>query len=670
MEARGNIFQNYSNLLKTIKDAFPDKNVPGKQLEEFGETLLKAFDFCPSPELIYTSNRTIVFANDAFTELSGFDLKNLEKMKLDRICMGWSDDDIESVFFDTSRIGSIERHVCPENGKELLVEINIKLLITDGVRSLYSSQWIDVAELSRVEFGRQNELLRYRMIFDNMKSGAAVYEAIDDGGDFIIRDFNSGGEKIEEVNRKDIIGKRVSEVFPGSIEFGIVDVFKRVWQTGNPEHHPLSLYKDNRITGYRENYVFRLPNREVVAVYDDMTELMKIVEALRSSEEMFKAISEQSLLGICLIRDKLPLYANPSLSDILGYSIEEILNQKTDWTSSLLFPEDAPVFIRHLEYVLDGNESPAPRFEFRIITKNGTLKWIESYIRPITLNYKPALAGFFIDITEKKEAIEKAESRQKQLIEQDKLAALGVLVSGVAHEINNPNQTILGNTSLIKGAWKSVLPILDRYFRDNGEFLVAGIDYSEMKDQVSALLDDMERASNNIHTIVRELKDFSRQESGRVIEDVNINLVVKSAVALTANSIKKKTSYFSVEYGENLPAVRGNFQQIEQVVINLIRNACDALTESGQPISIATLFEASDSFVRIIVTDNGVGIPSENLPRIKEPFFTTKRTSGGLGLGLFISHTIVTEHGGTLDFASEPGTGTTVTVKIPIQKKE
>jgi|GEM_PF-757068 len=129
---------------------------------------------------------------------------------------------------------------------------------------------------------------RFRELFNSMSSGVAVYRAIDDGTDFVFVDFNHGAEIIEGVTKEDVIGKRVREVFSGVHEFGIMDVFRRVWRTGNAEYHPLTLYRDNRIASWRENFVYRLPSGEIVAVYDDISE-RKQAEEERERIRMWQA---------------------------------------------------------------------------------------------------------------------------------------------------------------------------------------------------------------------------------------------------------------------------------------------------------------------------------------------------------------------------------------------
>jgi PAS domain S-box-containing protein len=131
---------------------------------------------------------------------------------------------------------------------------------------------------------------RFRNLFENMSSGVAVYEAAEDGEDFVFKDFNKAAEKIEQIDKDDLIGKSVSRVFPGVVEFGLLNVFKRVWRTGVPEHYPIQLYKDQRIEGWRENKVYRLLSGDIVAIFDDFTQRKRVEAELKESEKRYRSI--------------------------------------------------------------------------------------------------------------------------------------------------------------------------------------------------------------------------------------------------------------------------------------------------------------------------------------------------------------------------------------------
>ena len=201
--------------------------------------------------------------------------------------------------------------------RELLVPIfdedKIVAIIGVGNKTAeYSAKDIDLVTLlaknawtliqrKRIEEALKESEYRFRELFNSMSSGVAVYQVMDDGADFLLVDFNRGAEIIDKTRKQEVIGRRISEAFPGVMEFGLLEVFQRVWQTGKPEHFPLTLYKDERIAGWRDNYVYRLPSGEIVAIYDDVTDRKRAEDAIRESEEKFRMIFENSNDAILLV---------------------------------------------------------------------------------------------------------------------------------------------------------------------------------------------------------------------------------------------------------------------------------------------------------------------------------------------------------------------------------
>ncbi len=275
--------------------------------------------------------------------------------------------------------------------------------------------------------------------------------------------------------------------------------------------------------------------------------------------------------------------------------------------------------------------------------------------------------GVMEDITDKKKAEEEAALQQKQLMQADKMISLGILVSGIAHEINNPNQFITSHLAPLKKCWKDVLPILDKYHSEMGDFLMAGRKYSVRRDQIDSMFSNMEKGSERIKNIVSELRDYAREQPFAMNETIEINSVVHSALALLGNLIKKSTNQFSVSYGKNIAPIMGDYQRLEQVLINIIQNSCQALPDKERAISVATYGDSEDHHVVVEVTDEGVGISEQDLKHVKDPFYTTKRERGGTGLGLSISNSIVEKHRGELLFSSKVGKGTTVKLMLPVQ---
>lgn len=261
--------------------------------------------------------------------------------------------------------------------------------------------------------------------------------------------------------------------------------------------------------------------------------------------------------------------------------------------------------------------------------------------------------------------IERAEQHQQQLVQLDKMVALGTLVSGVAHEINNPNNFIMLNTPILADAWKSILPILDDYQQEHGDFVAGGLMYSEIREHVDSLFAGIMGGANRIKNIVDGLKGFARAEASERSFGIDVNKTVQAALLLVNNQIKKATDHLHVSCQEKLPTLYANAQRLEQVWVNLLQNACECLLSRDKGIFVSTSYDSNHACVIVEVRDQGPGIPLDKLQKVMDPFFTTKRDSGGTGLGLSISSGIIKDHGGTLNLTSSPE-GTTATVKIPV----
>ncbi|MFH0781417.1 MAG: transporter substrate-binding domain-containing protein [Pseudomonadota bacterium] len=301
-----------------------------------------------------------------------------------------------------------------------------------------------------------------------------------------------------------------------------------------------------------------------------------------------------------------------------------------------------------------------------LLLLGGVAVWSHTLRRQVALR----TADLTREIAERKLAEEKLLQNQKQLVQADKMAALGVLVSGVAHEINNPTGLILLEVPTLKRVHSDTLRILERYYRENGDFICGGLPYSRMREEIPRSLEKIQDAGKRIKRIVDDLKDFSRHGDITGNEKVDLNQLAQAAVRLVEPTIRKATCCFRADYRPGLPKILCNGPRIEQVLVNLILNACQALPNSTRCIDLTTGYDPQQQSIYFRLRDEGSGISPENLARLTDPFFTTKRELGGTGLGLSVSAGIVKEHSGALEFQSTPGFETIVTLRLPIVREE
>ena len=396
----------------------------------------------------------------------------------------------------------------------------------------------------------------------------------------------------------------------------------------------------------------------------EIIERVQAEEALRESEEKYRTILHSIQEGYYEVDLAGNLtFFNETLRRHLKYSKDELMGMNNrQFTSN----ETVERVYETFNSVYKTGKA-ATAFDLEMIAKDGTKKFVEL---SVSLMRDPegepiGFRGVARDVTERKKAEEQAKLHQQQLMQASKMVALGTLVSGVAHEVNNPNNFIMLNSPILNEAWDNVIPILEKYYEENGDFIVGGMKYTEMRGNIPSLFAGISDGAKRIKRIVDDLKNYVRDETADMTQSVDINGVIKYAATLLSNMIKKSTNHFSIEYGKNLPLLNGNFQRLEQVMINLIQNACQALPDPQKGIFISTQFVEKESAVVIKVRDEGTGIPPETVSQITDPFFTTKQDSGGVGLGLSISSKIIEEHGGTMHFESEIGAGTTVKIVLP-----
>lgn len=391
-------------------------------------------------------------------------------------------------------------------------------------------------------------------------------------------------------------------------------------------------------------------------------ELEKERHALVESEERFHQLFEQNQDALILIKQGTTeiIDVNPSLVGLYGYPKEALI---ANGLSTFFSPED----LRRFEETLLTLEKHETFTIENILTHARNAKAINVSIRGqfVRLQNKDVIHCDIKDITEQIRLKKETAIMQSKLIFANKMSSLGILVSSVAHEINNPNNFILFNSSLLSDVWKDATRVLDEHQRENGEFSLAGLTYTEMREAVGKLLKGITRGSQRIKAIVDNLKDFARQDTAGLGGIVAINKVIAASVAMLDNEIKKHTKNFHVKYGKKLPEIRGSSQQLEQVVINLLMNAIEALPSTDSGILVATSYDSSANEIIVEIKDEGTGIPENILDRIMEPFFTTKHDTGGTGLGLPISHSIIRDHKGSLQFQSEQGKGTRTLIRLP-----
>lgn len=305
----------------------------------------------------------------------------------------------------------------------------------------------DITKLKQAEQVIRESESRFKELFNHMSSGVAVYEAKDNGKDFIIKDFNRAAEKIDKVNKEDIIGESVLKVFPGVKDFGLFKVFQEVYKTGKPQHHPISFYKDQRITGWRENHVYKLSSGEIVAVYDDITERKQAEDAKHREELLSKSIVDNMPAGIAFLDNDFVLrWFNRTYAELIQ-TYTPYTGEQTLGMSYFDYAVGSRSQVEEWFQKVRDTGQVDTRYGFELVLKKDGLKkttYWDTSVAPV-LDVDGKVKGILIltqDVTVRKQA----ESELQ--IERDKLTAIlgsmadGVYIANKDHDIQYVNPVL------------------------------------------------------------------------------------------------------------------------------------------------------------------------------------------------------------------------------------
>jgi len=475
---------------------------------------------------------------------------------------------------------------------------------------------------------------RFRELMLNMHSGVAVYEAVAGGEDFEIKDFNRMAEKIDNIDRDKVIGRRVTHVLPGVKGLGIFDVIQRVWQTGRPEYFSGGVYQDHRTSpSWRESYVYKLSSGEIVTVYQDVTQQKLAQKSLEESEKRFRDLVENSLTGISIVQGNQVIYQNQEQERLLGPLPRSYLLADFEKIHS-----DDVATVKRLNQRIERGEIQTLETEFRFYAggpKKGDkdLKWV--YCRALLTEYrgKDAILVNMIDMTQAKEL-------EHLLIIQDKMASLGRVAAGMAHEIRNPLSGI-----------NIYLNTLKKLHHKQGS-----------EEKVKQILGQIQSASHKIESVIRRVMDFAKPGEPR-LAFIDLNKPVTEAINLSAVTMRKSGIALEKALSDNLLPCHADPSLIEEMVLNLLNNAAGAMKTTATDKKIVVSSFAAGIDIILTVSDSGPGIAPDIRDKIFDPYFTTK--SDGTGIGLSICHRIVTDHGGFLTVSDSELGGAEFRVKIP-----
>lgn len=397
----------------------------------------------------------------------------------------------------------------------------------------------------------------------------------------------------------------------------------------------------------------------ILALIRDITEKLETQRAQMESEAKYRLLAEQSLMGMHIIQGGVVKYANRATSDITGYSIEEMMNWSPNGFAILLHPDDMPFIMEQARKKQMGDPNIDIHYEWRIINKSGVVRWVESFSKTITFEGSPADFVMMIDITDRREAIEKQQSLEERLNRAEKMEALGTLAGGVAHDLNNVLGIVIGYAEML---------------------LMDAAKTSSIKPRLVKILEGGQKAA----AIVQDMLTLARR-SVPTSQVLNLNKIImdyRQSPEFALLASYHPLMQLKTDLALDLLNISGSSVHLDKTLFNLVSNASEAMPRGGI-VTIKTASEYLDKpiqgyehilegdYVVLSVSDTGEGISAVDLKRIFEPFYTKKVMGrSGTGLGLAVVWGTVKDHNGYINVQSTEGEGSTFTLYFPASRED
>jgi PAS domain S-box-containing protein len=481
------------------------------------------------------------------------------------------------------------------------------------------------AQRKRAELRLQVSEERFRSIVNSSPMGLHMYR-LEPNGRLVFTGANPASDAILGVDCRSFIGKTIEEAFPPLAGTEVPDRYREAASRGTPWHVEQIEYQDELIRGAYEVHAFQTAPNTVTVMFLDITDRKRAEEAVRASEERYRELFERNLAAVYRSTlDGRILDCNEAFAELLGCgSRSEALSRSA--SDYYLTAADRDTLLEELR-----SSREIRNRELVLGRVDGQPVWVLANMSLVKDSNGKAgiIEGTMIDITRRKRM-------EEQLLQAQKMEAVGRLAGGVAHDFNNLLQAMLGVTELFRHP-------------------------SDATEPTAAKLRELEELILRGSQLTRQLLLFSRRDTAQS-EELDLNEVVQGTVKLLRRLLRENIELRFEPAIDDLPLVadRG---QIEQVVINLAVNACDAMPSGGR-LTLSTGLAVGSAWLE--VSDTGEGIPDEIRGQMFEPFFTTKERGKGTGLGLSVVQGIVTRLDGTIDLDSTMGEGTTVRVTFPI----
>ena len=500
----------------------------------------------------------------------------------------------------------------------------------------------DITERMRSEEALQKSERLYRSLFES--TGTATFVAEDD---FTISQVNAKCEELSGYSREEIVGrmKTTDFVAPEDLE-QVVDYHHTRRNIADEAPSEYEFNMKNRQghikTVFIQTGIIPETNQSIASIID-ITPRKRAEEALQESQEKYRLLFENASDAIFIAQDGIIKFPNPGLLDLVGYSAAELARMPF---TDLIHPADRRMVLKRYQKRIAGARDITATYSFRVIDKMGNELLVELSSVRIMWEERPATLNFLRDTT-------KQRKMESQLQQAQRMESIGTLAGGIAHDFNNLLMGIQGNVSLMMADIDGRHPHYGR-------------------------LDSIEQCVKSGSELTGQLLGFAR--GGKYeIRTADLNPIIDTSVDIFGRT--KKEIRLHKKYQKEIWAVDIDQGQIEQVLLNLYVNAWQAMPGGGDLLiqtenvildeDYVDVYKVNPGkFVKISVTDTGIGMDAATLQRIFDPFFTTKEKDRGTGLGLASAYGIINNHEGIITVYSKPGKGTSVTIYLPATEKK